>query len=144
MASARLQRYGSSVVIGDLYQEETGEELDAKVVDESCVSAVKLGQVVLPLPGFAVQYPQHEIGSLYAELLRNDGIEFEKQGGDEKTAKGTYRHLISKADNMHLTLVDDKDSPSSATTMSIQFDLPAGSYATMLLRELMNTTVARD
>ena len=143
MASARLQRYGSSVVIGDLYQEESVEELDAKVVDASCVSAVKLGQVVLPLPGFAVQYPQHEIGSLYAELLKKDGIEFEKQGGDEKTAKGTYRHLISKADNMHLTL-DEKDSPSSATTMSMQFDLPAGSYATMLLRELMNTTVARD
>lgn len=144
MASARLKRYGMSVVVGDLYQDgESNGAFDVKVVNPDNLSTVTFEQVVLPLPGFAVQYPENGVGSGYLKLLGEDGVAFEKQGDDEKTAKGAYRPLIVKVDNMHLKL-DDDDSKNAASTMNIQFDLSAGCYATMLLRELMFTTVARD
>ena len=99
---------------------------------------------MLPLPGYGVQYPSNDIGDLYKEMLKKDGIDFEKQGPNEGTAKGSYRHLIAKADNMHLETVERTEDPSLVSSVKLSFDLRAGCYATMLLREMMLTTVARD
>lgn len=143
MASARLKHYGSKAAIGDLYQvDESSGAFDVRVVDEDSLPVVKFEQVVLPLPGYAIRYPNNDVGGFYKTLLSEEGIEFVKQGDDERTAKGAYRSLMAKADNMQLRLNDD-ESESLAATMNIQFDLPAGCYATMLLREMMLTTIAR-
>jgi TruD family tRNA pseudouridine synthase len=146
MASARLQRFGaSSSVMGDLFLEDGAASVnDVQVVDASNVSSVPICQVVLPLPGHGVKYPGNEIGDLYKEMLGKDNIRFEKKGPDEGTAKGSYRHLIVKAENMQFEAEADRDIPTCVPSAKVSFDLPAGSYATMLLRELMLTTVARN
>ena len=144
MASLRLHHYGHKAVVGDLYQDEDlNGTNDVKVVDEEHVSTVKLEQIVLPLPGFGVQYPSNDLGGFYARFLTDDGIEFEKQGDSDRTAKGAYRSLVAKAANMQQA-INCSEGKSSPTTMNIRFDLPAGCYATMLLREMMLTTMARD
>ncbi|CAB9498615.1 Pseudouridylate synthase 7 homolog-like protein [Seminavis robusta] len=146
MASARLRKYGAtSAAIGDLFLEDDAAGIfDVHVVDSTNVSSVSMRQVVLPLPGYGVQYPTNDIGTLYQEFLQKDKIGFEKKGPDEGTAKGSYRRLIVKAGNMRLATVEDGEDTALASSVKICFDLPSGSYATMLLREMMLTTVARD
>ena len=147
MASARLMKYGSAcAVIGDLYMEEGAQQSqNVKVVDENNLSSVKIEQVVLPLPGYRIQYPSNAIGNLYQKQLEEDSVQFDKKSPDEATAKGAYRHLIVTPQNMELAFEESVSSgDESASSMTLKFDLIAGSYATMLLRELMLTTVARN
>jgi TruD family tRNA pseudouridine synthase len=165
-ATARIERYGMKVVPGDLYLERcsnnsTGSSSDRqvpmtmeviKIVDESNLSSVTLAQVLLPLPGYNMQYPTHEIAVVYHRLLELDGIRFDKSAPLEATAKGSYRHLIAMPNDMSVTFLDDTDETShdnrsttrtTAKTVKLSFELPKGSYATMLLRELMVTTATR-
>ena len=146
MASARLLRLGSNgPVIGDLFMENGAAGInDVQVVDSENISSVSLDRVVLPLPGYGVIYPANEIGDAYKLVLQKDSVSFEKKGPDEGTAKGAYRHLIARAENMDLAFPDDGNDALCTSSFTVSFDLPAGSYATMLLRELMLKTVVRD
>jgi len=145
MASTRLRIHGTLPVVGDLFLEEGAtNKNDVKVVNEANLSSVSISQVVLPLPGYDVRYPENEIGDTYKRLLAEENISFDKKGPTEGTAKGAYRNLVAKADNMAMTFEDKSDNLRSASSACISFDLPSGCYATMLLRELMYKTVARD
>lgn len=89
---------------------------------------------------------------MYQKLLIDDGVELRKDSVPEATAKGSYRHLLSKAAGLKWENVASKDSESKAessedpvvTDARFTFELPSGCYATMMLRELMVTTMARD
>ena len=143
MASARLKRFGTNVVKGDLYRlNDDGSGGVQVVTDES--TSIKIEDVVLPLPGYAITYPENEIGALYHDFLKEENVSFGRNSPDEVTAKGSYRSLIANAQNLSITFDEcDKDS-SIASQFVLKFDLPSGSYATMLLRELMTTTVDRS
>jgi tRNA(Glu) U13 pseudouridine synthase TruD len=89
---------------------------------------------------------------LYKELLTNDGIQLDKKSSQpEGTAKGSYRCLIQKAHKIKWDIVgsgeettmDESDDPV-VSAARFKFDLKSGCYATMMLRELMVTTMARD
>eukprot|EP00977_Amphora_coffeiformis_P016539 scaffold5141_cov169-Amphora_coffeaeformis.AAC.6 len=141
-ASERIRRYGAKdVVVGDLVESASGS-LDKKptlVTSEEMARGYSIESVVLPLPGYNVEYPSNLIGQVYQDLLTTDGVEFTKDAPIGATAKGSYRSLIARAQNVqHHWLNED-----SAPACRFQFDLPSGSYATMLLRELLRTTVAR-
>jgi tRNA pseudouridine13 synthase len=133
VASARIQRHGKKPVKGDLYQDNDSEEVKVLNSDDQLVS---ISQVVLPLPGFNVRYPENDIGDLYTELLRNDAVAFEKSALSESSAKGGYRRLVVHP--MALT-----SEMISSDVVQLSFQLPKGGYATMLLRELMLTTGTR-
>lgn len=138
MASERLQFYGNKVVSGDLI---IGTDGSVVIVSDDMIDSITLHQVVLPLPGYNVQYPVNEIGNRYHQLLKQENVKFEKEGRIEATAKGSYRHLIVPMSSLELTF---PGSPGKDfNSFQISFDLPSGSYATMLLRELMVTTVDR-
>jgi tRNA pseudouridine13 synthase len=129
-----------NVIRGDLVLPGNSDQVEM-VTDEN-LSAFRMADVVLPLPGYSICYPDNDVGACYRDILNRDGIAFEKDAPEEATTKGSYRHLIAKATNLyHELLVDDEDS---APNVRFQFDLPKGSYATMFLRELMLTTVVRD
>ncbi len=100
------------------------------------------------LPGYNVKYPSNEIGSLYNKILNNDGINLnEKCNIQEATAKGSYRRIIQKATNLKWEKVCDTSSEGEdpvIDAIQLSFDLKSGCYATMLLRELMLTTMVRD
>mmetsp|Transcript_6032 Transcript_6032/g.13234 ORF Transcript_6032/g.13234 Transcript_6032/m.13234 type:complete len:103 (-) Transcript_6032:42-350(-) len=82
-------------------------------------------------------FPSNQIGDFYQKLLSDDGIDIGQQS--QTSRKGSYRHLVAPVSNLeHRTFKE-----SNKTHIQLKFDLPSGSFATMLLRELMTTTVSR-
>ena len=86
MATERIKRLGPQPAVGDLYQED-GQTREVKVVTDP--SKVTLGMIVLPLPGYDVEYPSNEIGELYRTILAADGVEFKK--GRRTGGHGAWR-----------------------------------------------------
>ena len=143
MATERIRRFGTQPIVGDLYQEDDGQQRDVKVVTNPSEDKVELNQVVLPLPGYGVQYPCNEIGDLLKKMLKDDGIDFKKDAVPEATARGAYRHLVAPAGSLAVEFLETNGDDGSVGNAKFTFDLPSGSYATMLLREVMITTLAR-
>lgn len=93
------------------------------------------------------------MGQLYKDILKREGVDLTEKGNNpEATAKGSYRKLIQKAYNLSWGMVSNEETnaPNSKAADPVvncarfQFDLRSGCYATMLLRELMLTTMVRD
>jgi tRNA pseudouridine13 synthase len=153
VASERMERFGPKVIIGDLYRLTSGETNDVRVVGDD-ISSIDVSQVVLPLPGYSIRYPENEIGELYHEFLNVDNVRFDRSAPAEATAKGGYRPLIAFAEGVEVSFdcksMDDSKAdavdtaPGTVTDFKLKFDLPSGSYATMLMREMLLTTVARS
>ncbi len=177
IATERIKRWGVRPVVGDLYinnkisgWKKDTDNADVQVVEDP--SSVDFSCIVLPvsvrvcyivfylsiiftwkkqqLPGYNIQYPLNEIGELYKELLRADGVELKKGNIPEATAKGSYRKLIQKANNLSWTIVPEREAEALdlsnpvVSTARFSFELESGAYATMMLRELMISTMARD
>ena len=53
-----------------------------------------------------------------------------------------YRNLVAPANNLAVSFVDTKEDGTVGNAL-FSFELQSGSYATMLLRELMFTTMSR-
>ena len=81
MATERFRRYGLVVVAGDLVRTTKGDparvvcagdkdDVPIKRVEVGDVGKYTIEDVLLPLPGYAVAYPDHDIAGLYAERLK--------------------------------------------------------------------------
>lgn len=88
---------------------------------------------------------------MYREILHDDGVELSKGDIFEATAKGSYRKLVQRANNLQWTNVNEHEVEDSnlsndpvVNDARFTFDLDSGCYATMMLRELMVSTLARD
>ena len=133
-AAERIQLYGTKCAVkGDLILTPTLEEPTIVTGEDE---SVDIRSVVLPLPGTNVVYPSNDIGQFYKKLLKEDGVDFFKS--KEQMRKGSYRHLIAPVSNLQY------EFSSHEEILKLKFDLPSGSFATMMLRELMTTTVGRD
>ncbi|KAF4315196.1 hypothetical protein BBO99_00009548 [Phytophthora kernoviae] len=68
----------------------TEENVDQYLIDD----------VVLPLPGHAVEYPANEVGAAYRKMITTDGIDLNAQfapdGSQPFPLDGSYRHLVKK------------------------------------------------
>lgn len=140
MASERLIRFGRAVVKGDLYR--IPDDADVRVVVDD-TNSVDIESVVLPLPGYNVRYPENEVGTMYLEFLAKENVSLVRSAPAEATAKGSYRPLIAFAQNMDVSTDSCAEGKDTVSEFKLMFDLPSGSYATMLLRELMLTTFVR-
>jgi len=165
-ATKRIQRYGLQTVIGDLYipnceGEDKMKSLVKVVTTEELARSVSLSSVVLPLPGHDIIYPTNEIGDLYSEILKEDNIIFDKCKAMESTARGSYRKMISKAHNLQWkpifteeskenqdkcaqTETRKEESQRSVSSAIFSFQLDTGCYATMMLRELLQTRLSKQ
>mmetsp|Transcript_12427 Transcript_12427/g.14001 ORF Transcript_12427/g.14001 Transcript_12427/m.14001 type:complete len:907 (+) Transcript_12427:172-2892(+) len=143
MASERLG-YGIKPLVGDLYIDSYQSD-DVKIVTD--ISVVNITQIVLPLPGHSVQYPKNFMGQRYNEFLQcKEGIEFKRTSTKEATAKGGYRHLIVLPEFIEWQPHQENSAIDNLTPISaakVEFSLPSGSFATMLLRELMVSSIVR-
>jgi TruD family tRNA pseudouridine synthase len=142
MATQRLMRHGKQVVVGDLYLRDWQIDSSLDVVTESNVDQVPLHHIVLPLPGSHIKYPENEMGSEYREFLAREGVIFDRKISDEFAARGSYRYLVSIPEDVTCQTMPGKDA--NALDARLEFKLAKGCYATMLLRELMYTTVVRQ
>ncbi|KAK9975882.1 hypothetical protein ABG768_021110 [Culter alburnus] len=147
----RLQKLGFKAVQGDLVWagSETGlksstEELNAPQVhvvtsEEEKNDVFSLDQVILPMPGNSVKYPENLLGQWYRDRLAQDGLgscRF-RVTPLKLNVPGCYRPLLAKPQNITYSL-RTVEEPS----LSITFDLDASCYATVCLGEIMKSNLS--
>jgi tRNA pseudouridine13 synthase len=113
-----------------LKKQETGGEFicDAPQVDQQRVEAFEVSPTG-PMFGPEMRAPLHDAAALEAEVLAAEAVTNEtfKAGGDE--TRGTRRLLRVR--------LADPVFEARGDVVRLQFGLPSGSYATVVLRELI-------
>ncbi|KAI5091172.1 pseudouridylate synthase 7-like-like protein [Silurus meridionalis] len=154
-ACFRLQTLGPRPVQGDLVvvdacRESQKEETHASQVHvvtsaEEFESVFSLDQVVLPMPGNSVKYPENTVGSWYRERLEQDGLSScrFRISSLKLNVPGCYRPLLSYPRNVSYSLHTNEDTqdteqkPEHRTHLAMTFNLNASCYATVCLQEIM-------
>jgi tRNA pseudouridine13 synthase len=180
VASNRIEKLGKQVRVGDLVQISDAGENDGgsgtsgrkgkgiHVVTQKDIEAnvYSLTDVVLPLVGTKVEYPQNDTAQMFDALLVEWGIEkksFENVKDRELSLGGDFRKIICKPSDVDYTIseyidplqplvetdlmrlnkqkvtVDDGNGTTTTAPhlgMVVGFTLPPSSYATVALREL--------
>jgi len=182
IVSERIKKYGLNPIVGDLvFKDNAMENAPVEVIDgedeeeasasdtrcpevetisEENLSKYTIFDVVYPLPGCDIRYPENEIEKWYIDLLAEDGLTSEKLMKKNKlfSLRGTYRTIVSKAEDIvwstikHNDLNDDlllsdievmeNKQPFTSVTdgffksLSIEFSLLPSNYATMVVREM--------
>lgn len=132
-----------------------------RAITEEDLDTVKIEDIVLPLPGHNVIYPNNVIKEWYEELLAVDGLTFSsmKQNVRQYSVSGTYRRMIVKPENLTWKtmkyssptskliqsdlddlqkLPEPEDEPDGKfRALILDFCLPSSTYATMALREIL-------
>jgi tRNA pseudouridine13 synthase len=121
----------ATALAGDVLKKQlTGGEFlcEDPTVDQPRVDAFEVSPTG-PLFGPHMRRPSGEVDALEEGVLRDEGIEraLFGRGGDETA--GARRHLRVR---LGLESVED-----DGTWLRLRFTLPAGSYATVVLRELL-------
>ncbi|XP_028026407.1 pseudouridylate synthase 7 homolog [Bombyx mandarina] len=160
---------GGGAQPGDQAKDESSEstvdirKLDVKALTQEDIDSSRytIFDVVLPLPGYSVEYPDNMKG-YYEEFLEKDGLDIKlKNRVKTYSARGAVRRLVqrphaaswalhrySRADAD--LLASDLDELAARVPPAPQEDgkyeallltmtLPPSCYATMMLRELMKT-----
>ncbi|XP_033114577.1 pseudouridylate synthase 7 homolog [Anneissia japonica] len=164
MATKRIQEYGLKPMIGDLAIKANDTDGDSgknvTVLSESNFSKFSFEDVVLPQPGYNIQYPTHSIGQLYKSMMEEDGVSLQSLRHEVKeySLPGAYRKVIVKPlkvkwsiikyndsllplSQSDLDIIEGKASPQSIPdgklkALKMEFTLPPSSYATMAVREV--------
>lgn len=169
----RLHTLGHSVKEGDLVQEssskmdDSGESSTTQIhvvtEQEEKEGVYTLGQVLLPMPGNTVKYPENAMRTWYKERLARDGLEncrF-RLNSLKMNVPGCYRPLLAFPHNLNYKLQgessgEDKRVVTQECTgemirqangksteepdrlnLTLNFDLDSSCYATVCLREIM-------
>ncbi|XP_026182079.1 pseudouridylate synthase PUS7L [Mastacembelus armatus] len=162
-AAHRLATLGHSVRRGDLVcmqegqnkQEDTGETSLAQihvVTDQEEQEGIySLGQVLLPMPGNNVKYPENTMGTWYRERLARDGLDncrF-RVNSLKLNLPGCYRPLLASPRSLHCQLqratsgegagevTGERKQDRDSLALTLNFDLDSSCYATICLREIM-------
>ncbi|CAH1376746.1 unnamed protein product [Tenebrio molitor] len=178
VASKRIEKFGLQVVEGDLVlledcndeavcddsEEDTSDRKRTKVkalTSDEC-SNYTIYDVVLPLPGYDIEYPEN-LKDFYKETLEKYGLTLEmtKQTVQTYSLSGTYRKLLERVQDLswkimhyndpHYNLIrsdleelkglDEPEDVKDGTykALVLEFCLNSSSYATMVLREILKT-----
>ena len=183
--SQRIQKYGLKVLVGDLVKstddsendlvQEDGDEERSRIESVQAVTAETITKysvtdVLMPIPGFKVSYPENEdLKKIYNDLLTADGLDqgFEslRHTVDMYSLPGAYRPIVVKPTDVSWKVVQHSDmnedllvsdidivlgkSPKEADengslrALVIDFTLPSSTYATMALREAMKIDMCK-
>ncbi|XP_035258195.1 pseudouridylate synthase 7 homolog-like protein [Anguilla anguilla] len=161
-AACRLRRLGrgAAALRGDLVWtregrgrgqggEQTPQKVHVVTAAEEAEGVFSLSQVVLPMPGNAVKYPENALGPWYRERLERDGLRDCRFRVTplKLNVPGCYRPLLAYPRNLTRRLQgvpgggpaerDDPLAPPAGPSLALSFDLDASCYATVCLREIM-------
>lgn len=129
---------------------------DPHVVTEEDVKEGRysIDDVVLPLPGTAVKYPENSTAAFYEKYTaRITGGQHHIKPFMAESYPGDYRHVLYRPKDLQFKLyrcasdddeipsfdeLGDTDNPDAAGRLAVvlRFYLPSSSYATMCLREI--------
>ncbi|MBI5398557.1 tRNA pseudouridine(13) synthase TruD [Candidatus Woesearchaeota archaeon] len=90
--------------------------------------------VVVPLVGFATEYPDATIKGIVHAIMREEGVkerDFVIRSLPDLSSEGGMRSLLAEVKNFNAEKIDE-------TTWKLSFFLPKGAYATMLIRQLFS------
>ncbi|XP_070192243.1 pseudouridylate synthase 7 homolog isoform X2 [Littorina saxatilis] len=142
---------------------KTRERVKPIVLEDGKVSQYTIYDVVLPLPGFDVLYPNNEVHTWYKEHLEKDGFDINSMERKNRdfSLPGSYRAIVVQPTDVEwktfryndptvaLALsdsdrMDGVEEPQSVEdgklrALRLTFNLPTSSYATMALREVLKT-----
>ena len=96
----------------------------------------------IPLVGYKTDLKDEKPENKSQKILEEEGVsqeDFRLQDFPELRSEGTYRRAFADFRNFGVLSVDEDDLNMSMNKMRVKFDLPKGSYATMLLREVMKS-----
>ena len=150
---------GDLVRRGEAGEGATKEDL-LELVDDP--DKFNIHDVLLPIPGTKVKFPDNEVKAWYQDFLSEVGLSLDSFDSSVKDYKlpGDYRMVIIKPSDVQYEVTsyqdpvkdlipsdldtlqntpvdtqDDGDGPLRA--LILKFSLPSSSYATMALREIM-------
>ncbi|XP_069764399.1 pseudouridylate synthase 7 homolog isoform X2 [Narcine bancroftii] len=157
IVSKRIEEYGLKAMPGDLVLKGG----TAVAIQESDVEKYTIHDVVLPLPGFDVLYPNHKIGKAYEEIMADDGLDVNNMRHKirDYSLSGAYRKIIIRPQNVTWEILEYDDTkiplvqtdveklegvplPKSSKegkfkALKMDFSLPPATYATMAIREVL-------
>lgn len=151
VASARIQKRGLNVVVGDLVIDNTAQKKEepedgfdedlstvefirAKALTQEDVDSGKysMADVVLPTPGFDIIYPSdEELKQIYVDIMKLDGMDPFKMRRKVRdfSMAGSYRNVIQKPKGLDYRIVHYNDP----TQQLLNTDL-----------EILNNRVAKE
>lgn len=182
IVSERIKRFGyDAPIVGDVVYAEANEDEDdaepatqgrgqnkgqrfapkkIKVLKEEDLSQYTIYDVLMPLPGTDVAYPGGELGVLYQDFLRIDGLDpsdFNRKQREYSLA-GSYRKILhlpkevswktmrytdpdiplAQTDEDKILGIDPPQNDEDGLFLALQIRLQLGTacYATMALREV--------
>ncbi|XP_066936007.1 pseudouridylate synthase PUS7L-like [Clytia hemisphaerica] len=143
--SIRVERFGFDVLEGDLVQD--GESVRPIMAEE--VKKFHFRDVLLPFPGSNIMYPENETRVIMDNLLREDGLQA-KQLNVRRLGiahiPGSYRRVLSFSNELEYKFMEvceaseDGKTSESNLDLCLEFILPPSTYATILLREILNSS----
>jgi len=176
VVSRRIRKYGMTVLPGDLVlkKRENMEESDGEQVSkEEFIERIEepenftIHDVLIPIPGCRVKFPENDCKVWFEELLAEDGLNMDSFISSVKTYNlpGDYRNMVVKPwdvswdvvsydDAVEDLIMSDKhamengrDIPDKKETddvddkkykaLIVNMSLPSSCYATMALREIL-------
>ncbi|XP_003744717.2 pseudouridylate synthase 7 homolog [Galendromus occidentalis] len=100
VVSRRLEMFGAKVVLGDLVlppdSKEDGDRAPVEYVTAENITRFTIWDVVLPLPGFSIKYPDNEQAGWFIDIVKSDGFEnLDCFSSNNKSfaMRGTYRKV---------------------------------------------------
>ncbi|RLN21260.1 hypothetical protein BBJ28_00002843 [Nothophytophthora sp. Chile5] len=149
--------------------ETATRQLPTTVVTAENLNQFSVYDVVLPLPGYAIRYPENALKQRYEEIMQADGVDFqalERATSSEYHLPGSFRHVLKKPGNVEheLKRYNDSTVPLLETdvdrlasravqgsipdgkfrALCLEFQLGPSSYATMAVRELLKQSSNLD
>lgn len=171
MASRRIREFGLKPLIGDLVMsaadsvdcsgDAASEKPVPSIVTADTLPNYSIENVVLPLPGYSIVYPENDVKAWYQELMKEDGLDVDnmRHRTKEYSLSGDYRHVVVRPSDVSWQLyryddvtipltLSDYDRLNKATepetvkdgkhvALKIELTLPTSCYATMAIREIL-------
>ncbi|CAI9733696.1 pseudouridylate synthase 7 homolog [Octopus vulgaris] len=171
MVSQRIKQFGLVPVIGDLVYDKTDvtavntdacKEVPHTITADN-ISKYTIHDIVMPLPGFSILYPDNEAKNWYKEILSKDGLDVDnlRHSNKDYSLPGTYRKMVIKSTGVSwkiyryndvkiplsysdYELLNGPKEPESIEGGNLKairlcITLPPSCYATMAIREIMKT-----
>jgi len=135
--SKRIEKLGYDVVPGDLVLEN--DEPRVLSNEDIASGARTFKDIIFPLPGTSIIFPENETKEIYKNILQQDGIaieDFRVRKLNISNIAGTYRNAIGSAIDLTYQLKKE-DTVSELYDLHLDFILRPSCYATMFIRELM-------
>ena len=172
VVSRRIKDHGLKVMKGDLVFKKNPTNEDTVASKDDLIETVEnvedytIHDIVIPIPGMKVKYPDNEVKDWFEQYLEEENMTFASFDNTVKDYKlpGDYRSIIVKPNDVDWRLehhddpikdliISAKDKLQQKTIQSqdegkykslvLSFSLPSSSYATMVLREIMKVETDR-